>query len=221
MEKINPLDSERMEAVLQNLDACISAAGTENGLTLGELADRLGEAGFCFVAMLLAVPFFQPMSLGPFTMASGGVFLLVGWQMGRGHHRLKLPERARAWHLRGKGWTRVLKFFRKAMVWLSRWTGPRFSSCVDGPTGSRFVGWLIFIGGGLLAIPFANLPLNNTFPALMIFFAGLAWLEKDGLMAVISLFWGLITLLYFAVAGWLLYYFGATAWDWVKSWWIG
>lgn len=205
----------RRQQIVKGLDACLESAQNDTGgLLVGELSDRLGEASFCFLSILLSVPFFQPISLGPLTMASGGVFLLVGWQMGKGCHHLELPEKIRSWHLRGKGWTTALRFCRALLLWLSKWTRPRMESWVDGEKGGRFIGWLIFVGGGLLAIPFANMPLNNTFPALMIFFAAVAWLERDGLMAAISLFWGAVTVLYFIVMGWLFYFFGQALWDW-------
>jgi len=189
---------------------------SEEGICLGTLTAELGRAAFCFIALLLAVPFFQPISLGPLTMASGGVFMVVGWQMGRGWTFLHLPEKAKNWHLRGKGWLKMLQFCRRILLWLSRWTRPRLTSWIDGPAGDRRIGWMIFIGGALLAIPFANMPLNNTFPALMIFFAALAWLERDGFMLLISLFWGVVTLLYFALAGWILFKFGTEFWQWAQ-----
>ena len=61
---------------------------------------------------------------------------------------------------------------------------------MEGKRGRRLVGGLILVGGALLAMPMANLPLNNFFPALMIFFAALAWIERDGLMVILSLAWG-------------------------------
>ena len=201
---------------MQALEDCTAKIrDTPEGISLGELASRLQEAAFCFIALLLAVPFFQPISLGPLTMASGGVFLAVGWQMARGGHSLHLPQKAMHWHLRGKGWVRILSICSTLLRWLSRWTRPRLVRWVDGERGTRIVGWLIFIGGFLLAIPFANLPLNNTFPALMIFFAAAAWLERDGLLAVISLFWCGVTLLYFLLAGWALYALGSSLWTWL------
>jgi hypothetical protein len=51
----------------------------------------------------------------------------------------------------------------------------------------------------------------------MIFFAAVAWLERDGIMALISLFWGVVTLVYFAAAGWLLYFFGAQIWQAIRQ----
>jgi hypothetical protein len=208
--------SPRLQQTLDALDRLSEDLRThEEGISLGKLTEELGPAAFCFIALLLAVPFFQPISLGPFTMASGGVFMVVGWQMGRGFSTLHLPEKARQWHLRGGGWLKVLGFCRRVLLWLSRWTRPRLTNSVDGQAGARRVGWLIFIGGALLAMPFANLPLNNTFPALMIFFAAVAWLERDGFMAVVSIFWGLVTLLYFVVTGWIVFKFGTSLWQWL------
>jgi hypothetical protein len=208
----------RLQHTLDALERLAAAVRERpEGVSLEELTNELGPAAFCFIALLLAVPFFQPVSLGPLTMASGGVFIVVGWQMGRGWTTVHLPRKAKTWHLRGKGWLKVLGFCRRILLWLSRWTRPRMTTWVDGVRGGRFIGWLIFTGGFLLAIPFANMPLNNTFPALMIFFAAVAWLERDGLMVLVSLFWGVGTLLYFAVAGWILYTFGTNLWAWLRG----
>ena len=88
---------------------------------------------------------------------------------------------------------------------------------VTGERAERFVGWLILIGGFLLAIPGAYLPLNNFFPALMIIFACIGSLERDGLMIIISLFWGAVTLLYFAVLATTLLFFGNQIAMWFSS----
>lgn len=210
--------SERLRHTLTTMEKLARDIGQNpEGISLGRLASDLGPSAFCFISLLLAVPFFQPISLGPLTMVSGGVFMVAGWQMARGWEFIHLPEKARNWHLRGKAWVKVLQFCQWLLLWLARWTRPRMASLLEGPRGSKRIGWLIFVGGALLAIPFANMPLNNTFPALMIFFAAVAWLERDGLMVVISLFWGFVTLLYFAVAGWILLQFGTGIWQWVEG----
>lgn len=199
------------------LDFCIEHAATEEGITLGDVMDHLGSASFCFVSILLATAFVQPISLGPLTMASGGVFAMVGWQMAGGKDHLILPDRVRRWHLRGRGWVGMLKFCRKLVLTLSKYTRPRLKFWVDGDRGARNVGWLIAIGGILLAVPCGNLPFNNTFPALMILFAAIAWLERDGLMAVISIGWGIMTFLYFAGAVFLVWWAGSGLFRWVKG----
>lgn len=211
-------DISRLDGTLRALAHCIEAAETKEGLTLGEAVDSLGASGFCFVSLLLATLFIQPISLGPLTMASGGVFMIVGWQMARGRAHIELPEKFRGWHLRGNGWIKVLKLCRRMLVWLAKFTKARMVDWVDGGRGTRNVGWLIFIGGLLLAIPCGNLPFNNTLPALMVFFAALAWLERDGLMAILSIVWGFLTLVYFAAAFTLLFWAGSSAWGWLKGW---
>ena len=137
---------------------CISHAERE-GISLQETLGRLGPASFCFVSLLLSVPFIQPFSLGPYTFASGLTFM----------------------------------------------------------AGEKLVGWFVFTGGALLTIPMANLPFNNTLPALMILFAAIAWLERDGLMLIVSLFWGLLTLVYFATVAKLVWFLFAQAFHWIKS----
>jgi len=211
-------DLSRLDGTLKALSHCIHAAETKEGITLGDAVDSLGTSGFCFVSLLLATLFIQPISLGPLTMASGGLFMVVGWQMARGRSHIELPAKFRAWHLRGKGWIKVLKLCQRLLVWLAKFTKARMANWVDGSRGTRNVGWLIFIGGLLLTIPCANLPFNNTLPALMIFFAALSWLERDGLMAVVSIVWGCLTLVYFAMAFFLIFWAGSSAWEWANGW---
>lgn len=205
-----------MQETLGGLDFCIVLAATAEGLTLGTAADRLRSAGFCFVALLAGAPFLQPVSLGPVTMASGGVLMLVGWQMMRGERCLVLPEKVRSFVIRGTLWTSVLKFCRRLLLWITRITRPRWSGWVDGVHGSRNVGWLIFTGGLLLAVPCANLPFNNTLPALMALFAVVGWLEKDGVMALASITSGVLALAYFAGVGAAVFWLGANVFSWMQ-----
>lgn len=61
------------------------------------------------------------------------------------------------------------------------------------------------------------MPLNNTIPAIMILFAALAWLERDGLMVLVSLVFGALTVLYFIVVYGLICFFGVQVLGWVES----
>lgn len=200
----------------QALDRCLEHAMSE-GIQLGEMLDRLGRSSFCFVALLLAVPFVQPFSLGPLTMIGGITFMGVGWQMATGRTRPVLPQAAAKLSLHGKGWVAVLRFCRRLLTLCRKFTRTRLSAWVSGNRGEKFVGWLIFSGGALLAVPVANLPFNNTLPALMIIFACIGWLEKDGLMVLVSLAWGAATLLYFLAVAVALIFFSTQVWSWLGS----
>ncbi len=204
------------EAVKSALLDCIEHAKTR-GVTLGAMLKHLGQAGFCFAALLLAVPFVQPFSLGPLTMIGGITFIALGWQMGTGRTSPALPHSARELRIHGKGWVRVLEFCMNILVWCKRFTRVRKEQWVSGKFGERFVGWLIFWGGVLLIIPMANLPFNNTLPALMIIFACIGWLERDGLMILVSIAWGVATLLYFAIVAVLFVFFGSKVFAWIAG----
>ncbi len=206
----------------QDIDAalsyCIAHAEAE-GIALQDALNRLGPASFCFVCLVLGIPFIQPLPLGPYTMASGITFILAGWQMSHGHATPSLPARMRGVRIHGRGWLAVLRFCQKLLAFCRRFTRQRREAWVSGESGTRLVGRLIFVGGILLAVPVANLPFNNSLPALMILSAALAWLERDGLMIFVSLFWGALSLLYFAVVLVALWFFGTQIFEWLKGFW--
>jgi hypothetical protein len=200
----------------QALDSCLEHASAE-GILLGDMLERLGRSSFCFASLLLAVPFVQPFSLGPLTMLGGLTFMIVGWQMGTGRQRTALPKAAAKLNIHGKGWVGVLRFCKRLLAFCRKFTRVRLPSWVSGEKGERFVGWLILAGGALLAVPVANLPFNNSLPALMIVFACIGWLEKDGLMVIVSLAWGVATLLYFTAVAVALIFFGTQVWAWIAQ----
>jgi hypothetical protein len=198
----------------ETLDHCLEQCAAE-GIRLEELVGRLGTASYCFLCMILSVPFIQPLSLGPLTMLSGVVFVTVGWQMAHGHETPRLPAKAADYLIHGKGWTSMLKLCRFTLRFCRKFTRERYPDWVYGEQGMKRVGWLVTAGGALLFIPTANIPFNNTFPALMIFFAVLGWLEKDGFMVIVSLFWGMVALLYFTVILAALWFMGSAFWEWL------
>lgn len=206
-----PTEPDSIDLALNN---CLRHAAAE-GILLREMLERLGRSSFCFASLLLAVPFVQPFSLGPFTMMAAIALMIIGWQMGTGKSKPVLPQASAGLRIHGKAWVGVLRFCKRLLDFCRRFTRPRMSSWVSGSKGERFVGWLIFTGGALIAVPAANLPLNNTLPALMILFACIGWLERDGLMVVVSLAWGVATLLYFAAVIVALLFFGTQVWAWI------
>jgi hypothetical protein len=209
-----PFMPEDTDSIDLALDSCLAHASAD-GILLREMLDRLGRSSFCFAALLLAVPFVQPFSLGPFTMMAAVATMIIGWQMGTGKEKPVLPQAAARLLIHGKGWVRVLQLCKRLLSFCRRFTRVRRSSWVSGAKGERFVGWLIFVGGALIAVPMANLPFNDTLPAFMVIFACIGWLEKDGLMVIVSIAWGIATLLYFTAVLVALWLFGSQVSTWI------
>lgn len=184
------------------------------GISLSDAVACIGSNSFCFAAFLLAVPFVQPLPLGPLTMICGATFIALGWQMVRGQRSPVLPKSAGDIRIQGKLWVSILGFSQRLLKVCRVFTKERLESWITGDRGHCLVGWLILIGGALLAIPVASLPLNNFFPALMIIFACLGWLERDGLMILVSLAWGVVTIAYFIFVGLAFFFFGKQIVEW-------
>jgi hypothetical protein len=83
--------------------------------------------------------------------------------------------------------------------------------------GRRGAAWLILIGGLLVAVPFLVVPLQNSLPALIIFFACAGRLQRDGAMYLLALLSLVVTLVYFALVTWVLFFAAEQSWMWLRG----
>ena len=83
--------------------------------------------------------------------------------------------------------------------------------------GHRGAAWLILIGGLLVAVPFLVVPLQNSLPALIIFFACAGRLQRDGAMYLLALLSLVVTLVYFALVTWVLFFAAEQSWMWLRG----
>lgn len=196
--------------LIEALEAC-SKEAREEELTLGEAFDRLGEASYSLIGVVLCLPFLQPVSLGPLATIGGLTFAVLGWQLARRHPTPWLPERVRAAALNATTWERIIGLLRGVVRFCGRFTKRRYTHLVTGPRGDRVVGTLMCVSGLLMAIPFFGLPFNNTLPALVIMAACIAELEDDGAFIFVALALLAVTVAYFVVVIWLLFFVGENA----------
>lgn len=195
------------QVLVQAIDDCRREARGGH-LALGEALDRLDTSAFCFVTIVLVLPFLQPMSLGPLGVAGGLNFAALGWQLARGDHSPWLPARVRAIELSEANWERLLAVSKRILGWCRAFTRPRLQSWVQGPLGRRLSGAVMITGGLLMAVPFFGVPLNNALPGFAIFFAAVGELEEDGLMLVVAGLFLLLTVAYFALILYLIFIVG-------------
>lgn len=188
------------------------AQAKQRPVTLAELIDSLDEAAYAFIAIILVLPFMQPFPLGPLSVAGGLTFAVLGLQLLRGHESPVLPTRIRELVLHEKILRLMIKIGLKIIGLCRKITKPRMQYLVSGKTGRRVSGWILLAGGLLMAIPFPiPLPFNNTLPGLAILFYCIGELEDDGLMVFFSLFWLVLTVLYFTAYFVSIWVFGQQA----------
>lgn len=183
----------------------------ERPLTLGEALDSLDEAAYAFIAIILALPFLQPVPLGPLTVIGGLAFATLGWQLLRGHESPMLPQKIRSVEFSEKTWRVLVAVCLKILGFCRKFTKPRQTSLVSGRRGQKIGGFVLLAGGALMAIPFGVLPFNNVLPALAILFYGIGELEEDGWMVYIAFFWLAVTVIYFIAFFAALWFFGREA----------
>lgn len=185
-------------------------------LTLGEALDSLDEAAYALIAIILVLPFLQPLPLGPITVMGGITFAALGWQLLRGHESPVLPEKLRNVVISAHMWGVLVKVCLNVIGFCRKFTKPRHQWLISGRKGQKIAGFILMSAGLLLAIPFGVLPLNNMLPGLAILFYGIAELEDDGLMIFIAFFWLMLTVIYFIIFFVALWYFGNEALEYFR-----
>ena len=198
------------------LEECV-ADSKNRTLTVREAINRLEEGSYALICLLFTIPFLQPISLGPISALGGLTFAVLGWQWAMAQRTPWVPDRLGNMHLSGKVWATLLAGFKKLLVKAKAFARPRLPYFVEGNRGDLFAGSLMIVGGVLISVPFPGIPFNNTFPALIIVFACIGWLEKDGLFTIIAAAWILVSLLYFGIVFAVIFFLGSKALNWLPE----
>ena len=201
---------------LANTLNSFAAQSKEQPLTLGAALDSLDEAGYALMCIILVLPFLQPLPLGPINVIGGVAFATLGWQLFNGHESPVLPAKVRSLVFSEKTWRILSKVCLKILGFCKQFTKPRYLNLVQGKPGQKIGGFILLAAGALMAIPFGVLPLNNLLPGLAILFYCIGELENDGFMFFIAFFWLVVTVVYFAVFFFALWYFGQETLDFIK-----
>ncbi|MDP2247270.1 MAG: exopolysaccharide biosynthesis protein [Nitrosomonadales bacterium] len=205
-------DYERLVATLSRFEE----EAQIKPLSLGVALDSLEGSAYALIAMILVIPFVQPLPLGPITVAGGIAFMLLGWQMWRGHASPKLPKKIRNIKMSAKSWRTLGNACLKIVNFCHKFTRPRLFGLVEGRDGQKIGGMIMMVSGALMTIPFGFLPLNNSLPALAILFFCFGDMESDGLMTIIAFGWIIVTILYFSAFFIGLYFLGNEVFEYLK-----
>ncbi len=186
--------------------------------SIGQFLDRLGKGNAWLVCLILTLPFVQPLPTGPMATIGGLAFAGIGWRLFRGDESLWLPERIRDTRPGLRTW----RAFSGFGCWLLRCLShvsrqDRLTSLAD-LLDRRGTAVLIVAGGLLVAVPFMVVPLQNSLPALIVFFACLGRLRRDGLMYLLAFVALVLTLVYFTLVIWVLFFAAEQSLAWLRGW---
>lgn len=179
----------RLEDLLAKLgaldDEALAAAShpdrAQTHITIGEIVDHSGQAGFGLIVALLAliaIPFFGLST--PFGLA----ILLCGAQMAIGRHRPWLPGVLRRRQLSLAMLDRVAGMLARRTAWLGRITRRRGERALVGP-GWMAVGLGLTLLGLGLALPL-HIPGSNMIFLIPILIYAIGILERDALLVLVG-----------------------------------
>lgn len=158
---------------------------TAERVTLGDLADTLGDRAFGLLMLVFALPCCVPGVPGIPTVFAIPMLLVAG-QMAAGRSRPWLPP---AVARRGIGRGTFVLLMEQAAPWLrrlERLARPRLTG-ITGRRAERWIGLYMLALAAVVAIP---LPVTNTFPSIAIAVISLALIERDGALVLAGLIGG-------------------------------
>lgn len=186
--------------------------------TIGQFLDHLGDGNAWLMALILTLPFIQPLPTGPIATFGGLAFAGIGWRLRRGDETVWLPSRIRSTRPGASTWNAFSGFGCGLLRLLARVSRTDRMVWLVEAVGQRGAAWLILVGGLLVALPFLVVPLQNSLPALIIFFACVGRLQRDGAMYLLALLSLLVTLVYFTMVTWVIFFAAEHSWMWLRDW---
>ncbi|MGY6662730.1 MAG: exopolysaccharide biosynthesis protein [Glycocaulis sp.] len=172
----------------------IAADAPENGLTLGELTEQLGEQAFGVVLFVLAVPVCMPFLYGiPQIVALP--MLAICAQLAMGRETLWLPGRFPARRLSKADLVKTAQGARKWFGWIEHFAAPRLAF-LSGAIAHRIAGAMFCLFCLSILVP---LPLTNSTPGVALALAALGLINRDGLLVLAGVIIG---------TGWIIILYG-------------
>ena len=147
------------------------AAGPD-GLTFGDMLDRIDERAFGLLILVLAIPCLVPGLPGAQLIAVP--ILILSAQLLLGRNEPWLPRSVLRRGIGRKWLERMADFAEKRMSWIERLSRPRLRLSASG-FGERFAGFWM-----MLAALTVMLPLTNTVPSVSLTLMSAGLIQRDG-----------------------------------------
>ncbi|MEJ1161967.1 exopolysaccharide biosynthesis protein [Prosthecomicrobium sp. N25] len=194
--------SGRLAAIVNGLES--------DRIPLGEIVDRMGQAGFGLALLLITLIVLIPIP-GPLGMVFGTVIVFLSLQLLTGARRLWLPGFMRRAQIPMPTLRRFLDRVLPWLAWLELRLKPRRWTPLSGRTARIVLVLPLAALGAAITLP---IPLGNFMPALALMVFALGLIARDGLAIVIG---SLLTVLALAWTA-ALVFAGAEILDFAFGW---
>ena len=197
-------DTAEQRGLISVLEA-IADEAPEDGLSLGDFVDALGERAFGIILFAMALPVSIPFLYGVPQIMSLPMMALAA-QMVMGRDEPWLPSGFKSRQLSKTSLVGMARGGRKWFGWLEALARPRLHF-LSGPSMERVIGVIFLIFCASIMLP---LPLTNSVPGIALAIAALGLLSRDGLLVIGGILMGAIWIT-------LLFIFGAALVDVIKE----
>jgi hypothetical protein len=171
------LHADRPSRGFVELIGDLARASGPDGLSLGEVVDRMDERAFGLLILILAIPCLVPALYGVPQIIGVPILILAG-QLVVGRKEPWLPDGILRRRI-GKAWLdRMADFAAKRMGWVERLSKPRLTGFVHG-MGDQVAGVFMIIATLTIV-----LPMTNTVPSLALALLAAGLLQRDGLFVL-------------------------------------
>jgi hypothetical protein len=188
------------------------------GLTVNGLLDRLADRGVAFLAVVLALPFVQPLMLPGLSTPFGLILAICGWCMLK-NRPIRIPGRFGTHRITHSSLLNMHRVSNRLFGPLDRFFQPRWLPLSHHRLRSTH-GLYILLLAIVLSLPLPAVPFigSNAIAAWPIMLLGLGLFERDGLIIALAYLW-----LVPFVAYWLFFYTAGveltkTIWPYFESW---
>ena len=200
-------DSEKStSAVLADV---IASIGNTEHVTLRSILAQMGENGLLLLCGLLSLPFLFPVSIPGVSTVFGAGIVLIGIAIMM-NSLPWLPARIADRKLESRKLVPVLQRGLVFVTRVNRYVQPRMLGLTSGALMNRFNGLILTGAGLLLMAPLGFVPFSNTLPGVAILLLSAGISQRDGAVVAGGYVMVVLTLVYFAVLGFLAVSAGQT-----------
>ena len=190
------------------------ASEHENGPSIGEITDAVGEKGFGLLLIVLSLPSALPIPAPGYSTPFGIVIALIALQMLMGRKTVWLPARLLRIRIKPSFAKKMIGAASKFLRAVEHLIRPR-QQWIRSRVGQSGLAIVILIMACLMMLP---IPLTNTLPAMVIFLIGVGLSEEDGLLAIGAFAVGCVAVVLYGYIIYLVMTQGPEAVEGIKDW---